>query len=204
MKNKKEDSALWVAKTALVFFVVFFVWTFFSGDLISPERKNIFLLFLGIGNVLLLLGILQSDAEETADDETMENGKLVIYDGTCGFCTKSVIFILKRNSRQNLWFAANQSSYGKARLSEHGLLELSGDTLVYIESGNAYTYSEAALRICKQLRFPWSLLQACLIIPAFLRDPVYKLIAKLRYRLAGRTEACMIPDERHARRFIED
>ncbi|MEX0321166.1 MAG: hypothetical protein AB3N63_03345 [Puniceicoccaceae bacterium] len=61
MKDKQDDRSRWVAKTALVFFIFFFVWTFFSGEKISPERRNIFLVLLGIGNVLLLLGIIKND-----------------------------------------------------------------------------------------------------------------------------------------------
>jgi hypothetical protein len=61
MKNNEKETPLWVAKTALVFFVFFFVWTLLSGDVISPERKTIMLIFIGAGNLLLLIGIINNE-----------------------------------------------------------------------------------------------------------------------------------------------
>ncbi|MFO1489463.1 MAG: DCC1-like thiol-disulfide oxidoreductase family protein [Kiritimatiellia bacterium] len=71
-----------------------------------------------------------------------------------------------------------------------------------IEDGRAFLESTAALRIARGLRFPWPLLSVLLIVPRVLRDPVYRWIARHRYRWFGRREECWRPDDRWNNRFI--
>ncbi|MEX0321163.1 MAG: thiol-disulfide oxidoreductase DCC family protein [Puniceicoccaceae bacterium] len=130
--------------------------------------------------------------------------KLVIYDGSCGFCSKSVIFIINRDKEGDTLFSANESSFGKKALLEHALQDISNDSLVFIEMGVAHTYSEAGLRICRYLKFPWNIFGIFLIIPRFLRDPVYKFVARNRHRLSGSGDNCIVPSEQISDRFIED
>lgn len=130
--------------------------------------------------------------------------KLVIYDGSCGFCSKSVLFIIERDKEGDIHFSANESNYGKKQLLEHGLQEVSNESLVFMEMGVAHTFSDAGLRICKHLKSPWNILGIFLILPRFLRDPVYTFVARNRHKLSGSSDTRIIPSEQISDRFIED
>lgn len=129
---------------------------------------------------------------------------IVIYDGSCGFCTKSVLFILRRDKERKLYFSANGSEMGKRILAEYGLYEVSGDSLVFLEHGTSHIYSDAGLRICRYLKFPWNLLQVLLVLPKALRDPLYRFIARNRHKLVRQGNSCMIPTRDISERFLED
>ena len=134
----------------------------------------------------------------------MKNDIVVIYDGECGFCNRSVLFLLKRDKHESLGFSANKSRYSVSALTKFGILREASETLVLVEHGEAYTYSDAALRITRYLKFPWSLLIHMLVVPKKVRDPVYKWIARNRHRISGSTKPCRIPDKSIMNRFIED
>ncbi len=77
------------------------------------------------------------------------------------------------------------------------------DSVVFIENGTIYTRSTAILKIARRLGGGWSLLYGFIIIPPFLRDGIYDIIAKYRYRFFGKQEKCMIPSAADSRRFLE-
>jgi predicted DCC family thiol-disulfide oxidoreductase YuxK len=110
---------------------------------------------------------------------------LVLYDGYCALCNGSVAFLQARQQPGALDFASLQSARGQALLKEVGLSGDKFDTLVLFEKGHAYLRSTAALRLLRYLRFPWPPLYVFIVIPPFLRDPVYNLIAHNRYRWFG-------------------
>jgi len=112
---------------------------------------------------------------------------LVLYDGYCALCDRSVQFLQKRQSPRALDYASLQSAQGQKVLASCGLSTREFDTLVFYEEGHCYLRSTAGLRILRYLRFPWPLLYGLLLIPAFLRDPVYNLIAHNRYCWFGRS-----------------
>jgi predicted DCC family thiol-disulfide oxidoreductase YuxK len=111
---------------------------------------------------------------------------LILYDGCCALCNRSVQFMQTRQRRGVLEYASQQSERGKAALKDCGLGESNLDTLVLVENGRCHLRSSAALRAFRYLRFPWPLLFALIVIPPLLRDPVYNLIAHNRYRWFGR------------------
>lgn len=77
------------------------------------------------------------------------------------------------------------------------------DSVVLIENGKAFTKSTAALRIAKQLTGGWPLFYACIVIPAFIRDGIYDLVAKYRYSIFGKKTTCMVPNAILKKRFLE-
>ncbi len=91
-----------------------------------------------------------------------------------------------RQRPEALQYASQQSPRGKRELDTVGLGQVSTDTIVFIERGRGYLRSTAALRALRYLRFPWPLLYAFIVVPPFLRDPVYNLVAHNRYRWFGR------------------
>lgn len=113
----------------------------------------------------------------------------------CNLCNGTVQFILDRDPSSHFHFASLQSDRGKALLVEHGITPSEGDpdSVFLIEDGRIFDRSTAALRIARHLTLPWSLARVFLLVPAFLRDPFYKLIARNRYRWFGKTNECRIP-----------
>jgi len=127
---------------------------------------------------------------------------VVLFDGVCNLCNASVAFILRRDPKAYFRFASLQSE-AAARLLEGSPLEAKLDSIVLLEDGAVFTQSTAALRIARRLRGAWPLLYAFIILPRFLRDPIYDWIARNRYRWFGRRESCMIPDPALKDRFFE-
>ncbi|SDD61675.1 Predicted thiol-disulfide oxidoreductase YuxK, DCC family [Paenibacillus sp. UNCCL117] len=141
--------------------------------------------------------------------EQRESGRIisvhpvVLYDGDCGFCQRAVQFILPRDRRGIFRFAALQSETGQSLLRQHGLEGATPDTFVLVQQGRAFTRSTAGLRVLRELGGAWRLCYAAIIVPAPLRDAVYSLFARHRYRLFGRTDACMIPSPEVRERFLD-
>ncbi|MCJ9427866.1 DCC1-like thiol-disulfide oxidoreductase family protein [Kordiimonas sp. A6E486] len=127
---------------------------------------------------------------------------LMLYDGVCNLCNGMVRFILKRDRRALFRFASVQSDYAAQALMRFGKV-WEGDTFYLILDGRLYDRSSAALRILARLSFPWPMMAVFLIVPKPLRDWVYGLVAKNRYRLFGRTETCQMPDKSVRDRFLD-
>jgi predicted DCC family thiol-disulfide oxidoreductase YuxK len=133
----------------------------------------------------------------------MENNKsLLLFDGVCNLCNSSVQFILLRDKKDRFRFASLQSDYGQNLLREHNLPTESFNSLVLVENDKVYKKSTAALRIARKLKGLWPLLFAFIIIPPFIRNFVYDIIAKNRYRWFGKKEECMLPRPEWKQKFL--
>lgn len=108
---------------------------------------------------------------------------LVLYDGYCALCNRSVTFLQARQRPGALEYASLQSERGQRLLAAADLPTSDFDSLVVSDGGRIYLRSAAALRLLRYLRFPWPLLGVLRLVPALLRDPIYNLIAHNRYRL---------------------
>ena len=129
---------------------------------------------------------------------------ILIFDGVCELCNASVDFIMKREKRPDLLFTANQNRAGNALLKKFGEDPDSVSTVFLVKDGKLYQRSTAALKLARMLRFPWNLAYGFIIVPRFLRDPIYKLIANNRYRWFGKKETCRIPTPEEIARFLID
>lgn len=127
---------------------------------------------------------------------------IVLIDGVCHMCQGLTQFIIRRDPRGIFRFASLQSEVGQKLLKQGGMRESSIDTMVLIENGKYYTRSTGALRIARRLRFPWPLSYVLILIPPFLRNLVYRWVAKNRYRWFGQSSECMIPTPDIRRRFL--
>jgi predicted DCC family thiol-disulfide oxidoreductase YuxK len=130
------------------------------------------------------------------------NVSLVIFDGVCVLCNRSVDFIIRHDRRKIFRFAQIQSEAGAAILGS-----LDGDnattaSVYLIEEDITYTKSTAVLRILRSLGGVWRALYIFVLIPRFVRDGIYDFIAKHRYRWFGHTESCCVPTSEIANRFI--
>lgn len=129
--------------------------------------------------------------------------RIVLFDGVCGLCDRTVNFLLARDPRGALSFAPLQSEAGRALLRAYGL-PFNLSTVVYIEHGRAYTRSSAVLRALAALPAPWPLVRLLLLVPAPVRDFVYDRVARVRYRLFGVSAVCRVPAPHERERFLTD
>jgi predicted DCC family thiol-disulfide oxidoreductase YuxK len=132
------------------------------------------------------------------------DGGIVIFDGYCNFCSRAVHFIIRRDHKRYFTFAASQTPEGQKIIGQYHLGELAEHSIVLIEHGKVYRKSTAALRIARQLANGWRGFYACMIIPRSLRDFVYDLIARSRYRLFGMRDRCFVPDPAIRERFLQE
>lgn len=128
---------------------------------------------------------------------------VLLYDGSCGFCSTAVQFVLRHDHLGTLRFAALQSPFGERALAQHS--ELRGvDSAVWVDlaRGQVLTRSAAGLRVARYLGGLWRLALLLWVVPRPIRDWVYDLIARHRHLLAGEATHCLVPapDVRH--RFL--
>lgn len=132
----------------------------------------------------------------------MNNRHIVIFDGVCNFCNGAVNFIIKRDPQGLFAFTPMQSQLAKNLLAQHQISNVGIDTFVLIKAGQVYVFSNAALEIAKDLQGHWYLFNVFRVLPSGLRDFFYKLFARNRYRLFGRSDTCRLPTEKLKARFI--
>ena len=131
---------------------------------------------------------------------TNSNDLIVFYDGECGFCNRTVAFVLSHDKSKSIRFASIQSEFTIGLFEQRGFEAPDLSTFYFLENGALYKKSTAALRLLKYFSFPLSLLPIFWIIPRFIRDGVYDSIAKRRKRLSK--GYCVVPAKEDSDRFI--
>jgi len=125
---------------------------------------------------------------------------VILFDGVCNLCNTSVDFIIRKDKNEYFQFGALQQS--SELLKKYDIDAAYLNSLVLIEHGKVFYKSSAALRIAKKLGGAWPLLFSFILVPEFVRDPVYNLIANNRYRWFGKGNSCRLPTPEEAKRFI--
>ena len=133
---------------------------------------------------------------------------VILYDGVCGLCNRTVRFVLKHDREGIFRFASLQSTSAREILARHGIAPDAMDTLYLVtELGQAgervLSKSAAALRIAALLRGIWKAAGLLRFLPRFIRDAAYDTIARHRYRWFGKYQSCPLPEARYRDRFIE-
>jgi predicted DCC family thiol-disulfide oxidoreductase YuxK len=137
------------------------------------------------------------------NDKEIKQQKIILFDGICNLCNGSVLFVLEREKSPIFQFASIQSETGKELLKRCGLPPDYNRAVVLIDNEKFYLGSTAALKIGQGLRFPWSMLSSTgFLVPKFIRDWIYSLIAKNRYEWFGKRDTCMMPDQNLKARFL--
>jgi predicted DCC family thiol-disulfide oxidoreductase YuxK len=129
--------------------------------------------------------------------------KIILFDGVCNLCNYTVQFVLKRDKKNQFLFGSLQGKYGQEILTKNHLPTDSFNSFMLLEEDRLYTRSSGALRMLKHLGGGWGLLYAFIIVPEFIRDAVYNLIAKNRYKWFGKKEECWVPTPAYKARFLD-
>ncbi len=138
-----------------------------------------------------------------ADHSVRQYNHVVLFDGVCVFCNRSVDFILDHEKDETLTFAPLQSETGQEILKEFNYPADYLDSILFLENGKLLNKSGAALSIAKYLNLRWSWLAGFRFVPAFIRDAVYWVIARYRYKIFGKHDACRVPTPELRKRFLE-
>ena len=127
---------------------------------------------------------------------------IILFDGTCAFCERSVRLIASRDDGY-FRFGASQNPEGRALLERMGTTREAAKSIILIEDDRIYLRSEAVLRIAARMRAPWKYASVLLWVPRPIRDLVYGVVAAVRIRIAGTSNACEIPPPEIRSRLIQ-
>ncbi len=129
--------------------------------------------------------------------------KAVLFDGVCNLCNASVTWIIDRDGKNQFKFASLQSEFGRKTIEKFKLEDDFMDTVLLIEDDKVFVRSDAALRILKLLGGIYSLGVLFFIVPRFVRDFVYNIIAANRYKWFGKSDTCRLPTPELKEKFLE-
>lgn len=127
---------------------------------------------------------------------------VILYDGVCVFCSRWIRFVATRDVNRRFRFTAIQSGYGARLAQAFGIDPADPDTNAVVHGGVAYFKSDGALTVLSSLP-GWGWVRIVLTLPKPLRDPVYNLVARNRYRIFGKYETCFVPDAEFRARVME-
>lgn len=151
-------------------------------------------------------------------DKILVSAPILLYDGVCGLCNRLVQFILRRDHKAIFRFAALQSPFAASVLARHGADAANLDTVYVIQNYNSgdedhakphlreslLARSDAIIFVLRQFGGIWLLGAAILrMVPRRLRDWGYNLVARTRYRIFGRYDACPLPTPETRSRFLD-
>lgn len=134
--------------------------------------------------------------------EARPNGPIIVFDALCVLCSANAQFVLKHDKRGHFRLASMQGETGSALYRKFGIDPADPETLIVVNGETALRDSDAVLAIYSALGWPWRALGAFRLVPRPIRDPLYRLIARNRYRLFGQRQTCWVPDERLRARVL--
>lgn len=118
---------------------------------------------------------------------------IIVFDAECLLCSANAQFVLNHDRRGHFLLASMQGEAGSALYRRFGIDPADPDTLIVVEGDRALRDSDAILAIWARLGWPWRAATAFRLIPRLLRDPVYRWVARNRYRLFGKRDTCWLP-----------
>lgn len=118
---------------------------------------------------------------------------IVVFDAECILCSSNAQFILKHDHQRQFLLAPMQGDYGSALYRKYDIDPANPETLIVVRGDALLRNSDAVLAIYAGLGWPWKLAAMAKLLPNFLRDPIYLLIARNRYRLFGKRDTCWLP-----------
>ncbi len=128
--------------------------------------------------------------------------RILLYDGVCGLCHRLVRWLMAHDTTSRLHYAPLQGETAARLRAIHRTIPVDVDTVVYIEEGRVYLRSKAFLHVARHLDRPWRWLYWARWLPAALIDPLYFLVARTRYRVFGKYDACEVPSAENRERVL--
>lgn len=125
---------------------------------------------------------------------------LIIFDGYCGLCQGFIKFVIKKDKKGIFNYTPRDSSIGVKVREDFGLQDI--ESILFFNGEKVFYYSDASLEVFKLLGFPLKALYVFKLVPKFIRDSVYHLVAKLRYRIFGKTSQCYVPSQETKSKFV--
>jgi predicted DCC family thiol-disulfide oxidoreductase YuxK len=129
--------------------------------------------------------------------------KIVLFDGLCNLCSRSVQFILKHDKKNQFLFGSLQGKSAVEYLQKFNIPADTFNSFLLIDQDRLYTRSSAALHMLKDLGNGWKLLYAFILVPKFIRDGIYNIVAKNRYKWFGKKQSCWIPSQQWKEKFLD-
>jgi predicted DCC family thiol-disulfide oxidoreductase YuxK len=126
---------------------------------------------------------------------------IIVFDGVCNFCNRIIQLIIRHDPTAQIHFAAQQSEVGEKLIKDLAIKE-SSNSVLFVKDGLVYYQSDAVIEIAKLLTGWPSLFRYTIIVPRFIRNYIYQLVAANRYRLFGKQAQCMVPKEEEKGRFL--
>lgn len=126
-------------------------------------------------------------------ESTIPTNPVILFDGVCNLCNGSVQKIIAADPQQQFRFASLQGSFGQQILKQFHLPPSELSSFILLENNQIFTKSTGALKVARKLSGAWPLLYALILVPRFIRDGVYSIIARNRYKWFGKKESCMVP-----------
>jgi predicted DCC family thiol-disulfide oxidoreductase YuxK len=127
---------------------------------------------------------------------------LVLFDGVCNLCNALVQFVIRHDPKAKFHFAAIQSDIGRKIFEKHGMDPSDLQTFVFVSGGKIWLRSGAAIAVVSRFGAAWRVFAIFWLVPRFVRDAVYSVLARNRYRWFGKKDACMIPTPEIEKRFV--
>lgn len=139
---------------------------------------------------------------EAMADHPIPHHPVIVFDAQCVLCSANAQFVLKHDRREHFRLASMQGEVGAGLYRRFGIDPANPESIILVEGDDVKRDSDAVLAIYAGLGWPWRAAAALRLVPRFLRDPVYRWIARNRYRLFGRREICWLPTPEQARRML--
>lgn len=127
---------------------------------------------------------------------------IILFDAECVLCSTNAQFVLKHDKAGHFRLASMQGDIGASIYRRHGMDPRNPSSMLVVEGDRVRQDSDAVLNIYESLGLPWRLLGALRIVPSFLRDPVYRWVARNRYRLFGKRETCWVAPPEYGDRLL--
>lgn len=135
----------------------------------------------------------------TGTNDHQADHRIIVFDAECVLCSGNAQFVLRYDRDHRFRLASMQGEVGSALYRRFGIDPANPDSMILVEGDRLRRDSDAILAIYAGLGWPWRALTILRLVPRFLRDPLYRLIARNRYRLFGRRPTCWLPSAEHAR-----
>ena len=130
------------------------------------------------------------------------NKAIILYDGKCALCNKYIRFVIRFDKNDKLRFATIQSNIAKVIIKDYCIKDTGQDSIILHNRNKVLLKSDAVIAILHQLSFPINMSYILYILPSFIRDYIYDIISKNRYKMFKKSKECIIPETRYLHKFL--